>query len=149
MQISTRHFGVINFCKEDIIEFDEGLPGFKNVRKFIMININLNDGQEDNSPLKWLQCIDDPALAFPVVNPFVFKPDYDIELDNKIAALLGIEKETDVELYAIAVVPEDIKRMSINLRAPLVINVRNRKGMQVILDSDKYSIRHYILGETA
>ncbi|NSW90064.1 MAG: flagellar assembly protein FliW [Firmicutes bacterium] len=149
MVLNTRHFGEIIVQEEAIITFEEGLPGFENVRKFIILDTQNPEEEGNESPFKWLQCVDDPMLAFVIANPFVFRPNYDIELNDEVVELLGIEKEEDVVLYAIAVVPEDIRKISINLKAPLVINVRNMKGMQAILDTDKYSIRHYIMDEIA
>ncbi|HHV96236.1 MAG TPA: flagellar assembly protein FliW [Clostridiaceae bacterium] len=173
MLLNTRHFGEIEIDEENIIYFDEGIPGFNHVKKFVLIGSeNLEERQEDEnevkkkanndscdenscddeealSPFKWLQCVDDPDLAFAIVNPFMIKPDYEIELSDEVIETLEIEKEEDVALYAIVVVPEDISKMTMNLKAPIVINVRNKKGMQAILDTEKYSIRHYIMEEIA
>lgn len=173
MLLNTRHFGEIEIDEKNIIYFDEGIPGFNHVRKFAIIGNEKTedklegggkankeagsdscDGHSDSdtetlSPFCWLQCVDDPDLAFAIVNPFIVKPDYEIELSNEVIETLEIEKEEDVAIFAIVVVPEDITKMTMNLRAPLVINVRNKKGMQVILDTEKYSIRHYIMEEIA
>ena len=149
MILNTRHFGEIAIREEEIITFEEGLPGFENAKKFAILDTCAPGEEEDESPFKWLQCVDDPMLAFAIANPFVFRSDYDIELNDETIEILGIEKESDVVLYAITVVPEDIKKTSINLKAPLVINLKNKKGMQVILDTNKYGVRHYIMDEIA
>ena len=103
------------------------------------------DATETESPFKWLQCVDDPMLAFAIANPFLLKPDYDVELSDEVIEHLEIKKETDVAIYAVVVVPEDVTKMTMNLKAPLVINIRNRKGVQAILDTEEYSIRHYVM----
>jgi len=173
MLLKTRHFGEIEINEKNIITFDEGIPGFTHVRKFIILDTentggrevgekeakkdtdnnnsknNFGDETESLSPFRWLQCVDDPDLAFVIVNPFEFKPDYEVELSIEITKLLKIEKEEDVALYAIVVVPEDITRMTMNLQAPLVINVKSKKGVQTILNTEKYSVRHYIMDEIA
>lgn len=171
MLLKTRHFGEIEIDESKIIRFDDGLPGFSNVRQFIVLETesdedldNKSSGRLDNksnaepnakdsdevlnseSPFKWLQCVDDPMLAFAIVNPFLLKPDYDVELSTEVIEYLDIEKEADVAIYAIVVVPEDITKMTMNLKAPLVMNVQNKKGVQAILDTEEYSIRHYITG---
>lgn len=149
MILNTRHFGEIAVREEEIITFVEGLPGFENEKKFVILDTCASDEEEGESFFKWLQCVDNPMLAFAIANPFVFTPGYEAELNEEVIELLGIEKESDVVLYAIMVVPGDIRKTSINLKAPLVINIRNRKGMQVILDTNKYGIRHYIMDEIA
>lgn len=154
MLLNTRHFGEIEIDERDVITFDEGIPGFTHVRKFIILDTENTedrevDEKESQSPFRWLQCVDDPDLAFVIVNPFEFKPDYEVELSIEVTKLLKIEKEEDVALYAIVVVPEDITRMTMNLQAPLVINVKSKKGVQTILNTEKYSVRHYIMDEIA
>lgn len=149
MLLSTRHFGEIDIDEQTIITFDEGLPGFENLRKFVLLDTEDNKKGESDSPFKWLQCVDDPMIAFAIANPFAFVPDYDIEINDEVVKSLEIEKEEDIMVYGILVIPEDIRKMSINLKAPLIINIKNKKGMQVILDTDKYKIRHYIMDEIA
>lgn len=142
MQLDTKHFGLMEIDEKGIIYFPEGLPGFENIRKFTLLS---NDDKE--SPFKWLQSVDEPGLAFVVADPFLIKKDYDIEIKDEILTALGVEKPEDILVYSIVVVPEDISKISINLKAPVVINTGNHKGMQVILDTDRYGVRHYILEE--
>lgn len=142
MIISTRHFGQIEVTEEKILTFEDGIPAFESVKKFILI-----DNENKESLFRWLQCVDEPSLAFTVVNPFVLKQDYDISLDDETINTLEIEKPEDVLIYAIVVVPEDMTQISMNLKAPVIINTKNNKGAQVILDTDKYSVRHYIVKE--
>jgi len=142
MLLKTRHFGEIEVDDEKIITFDAGLPGFEELKDFLII-----EGSDDTSPFKWLQCVSDPQIAFAIANPFMIVRDYDFEISDEDAARLGIEKGEDIAVYAIVVVPENPERMTMNLKAPLIINSRNRKGAQIILDTDKYTVRHYILDE--
>lgn len=142
MLLKTKHFGEIEIEENNVLKFDNGLPGFEPCKKYIL----LKNGDEA-SPFKWLQCVDHPELAFAVADPFPIVRDYDFELDDECAKSLGIEKSEDVAVYVIVVVPEDYKKMSMNLKAPLIINSRNNKGAQIILDTGKYTVRHYILDE--
>jgi len=142
MILKTRHFGELDINESDIIEFSRGIPGFETVKQFILIN-----HEEENSPFKWLQSVDSPRLAFVLINPFAVKRDYEIELDDETLNELEIKNESDVEVYSIVVVPEDMNKMTMNLQAPVVINWRTRKGKQVILDTDRYGVRHYVLEE--
>lgn len=142
MQLDTRHFGVIEIDGRDVVRFPDGLPGFENVREFVIL-----DSSGGESPFKWLQSVDEPELAFAIVNPFSIKKDYNIEVKQEAVEDLGIESQADVAVYAIVVVPGDISRVSMNLKAPIIINTKNNKGSQVILDTDKYGVRHYIVDE--
>lgn len=142
MLLQTKHFGEIEIEEKSIIEFDSGLPGFEELKKYILI------GNENEAyPFKWLQCVSDPGIAFAVANPFLIVRDYDFELSNDAVNKLEIDKGEDVAVYVIMVVPEDYQKISMNLKAPLIINSRNKKGAQIILDTDKYTVRHYILDE--
>lgn len=142
MLINTRHFGEIEVDEKGIIHFEEGLPGFANYHKFVLL------GTEDmESPFKWLQSVEDGNLAFALVNPFAIKPDYDIDIDDEYVKALGIQSPNDVLVFAVVVVSQDILKCSMNLKAPVIINVRNKKGAQIILDTNRYGVRHYIADE--
>ena len=142
MQLITKHFGTIEIEESGIIDFPDGIPGFENSKKFIV----LGDGDE-SSPFKWLQSVDFPELAFAVVDPFAVKKDYDIEISDDVLKQLEISSLKEVLIYSIVVVPEDLSKISMNLIAPVIINTRTKKGAQVVLDTDRYGVRHYILEE--
>jgi flagellar assembly factor FliW len=142
MIIKTRYFGELDIRDEDIIRFGHGIPGFENVKRFVLI-----DSDEEGLPFKWIQGVDEPKPAFVIVDPFVIRRDYEINLNDEVLDELEIKSQSDVLVFCIVVVPEDISKMTVNLQAPLVINTVNRKGRQLILDTDRYSVRHYILEE--
>lgn len=142
MLLNTKHFGEIEIDESKIITFKEGIPGFENLKRYIV----LYNGVE-TSPFRWLQCVDDGQLAFAVINPFMILGNYDIEIPEETVESLNIESITDVMVLAIVVVPEDPNKMTMNLKAPVIINTKNNSGMQVVLDTDMYSVRHYIVEE--
>jgi len=142
MIIETTHFGQIEIIEENILDFEEGILGFEDVRRFGIIN-----SEDPESPFSWIQAIEKPELAFALVNPFAIKKDYDFELNDQDASSLRIENPTQVAIFAIVVIPEDTKRISMNLKAPIIVNTKNRKAAQIILNSDKYMVRHFILDE--
>ena len=142
MLINTKHFGEIEIDEKGIVFFDGGLPGFEELRKFALLM-----QEKDNTPFHWLQSIEDPGIAFVIVNPLELKKDYDIEVNDLVLDSIGIEKPEDILVYSIVVIPQDIKKISMNLKAPIIINKEKRKGIQTVLDTDRYSVRHFILEE--
>jgi flagellar assembly factor FliW len=144
MILQSKYFGRIEFAEEKIITFEHGIIAFEGMKRFFII-----DNEDENNPLWWLQSVDDPEILFVVINPFTFKPDYDFELLPQDAEELEIEKPEDVVVLAIVVVPEDIKQMTANLLAPVIINIRQRKGKQVVLQDKRYSTKHLIIEELA
>jgi len=144
MILNTRHFGKIEIDPEQILTFEEGLLGFESIRRYVLI-----PNPDKEVPFHWLQAVDDPDLAFVVTIPFLFKEDYEFDIPDKVIKQLEIEKQEDVVVYSIAVVPEDIRKMTINLQGPLIINGKNKKGKQIVLDDNTYSLKYRIFQETA
>ncbi|ACL74486.1 flagellar assembly protein FliW [Ruminiclostridium cellulolyticum] len=142
MLVKTTHFGEINIKDEDIIEFSEGIVGFEDIHRYGIIR-----NQNSDSPFSWLQAVEKSELAFAVVDPFVIKKDYDFVLSDEYVKALDINDPSQVNVYAIVVVPDDLTKISMNLKAPVIVNKDNRKAAQVILDTDEYTVRHYIMDE--
>ncbi|TYQ15018.1 UNVERIFIED_CONTAM: flagellar assembly factor FliW [Acetivibrio alkalicellulosi] len=142
MLFNTKHFGKIEIDQNKIIEFKDGIPGFEDQKRFIV----LHDGDE-NSPFRWMQSIDNTDLAFAVVNPMFIVADYDGEIPYEAIKTLEIERIEDIMVLSILVVTEEVEKISMNLKAPIIINTKNNRGMQVVLDTDRYSVRHYIVEE--
>ena len=142
MVLKTRYFGELDIKESDIFHFKHGVPGFEEVKRFILI-----DNEQEGSPFKWLQGVDEPKPAFVIVDPFAIRKDYEINLGDEVLSELDINDAKTVSVYCIVVVPDDIKKMTVNLQAPLIFNVASRKGRQLILDTDRYGVRHYVLEE--
>jgi len=146
MKLNTKNFGQLDIHEEQIISFPEGIPGFEEERQFVIVN-----NEDEQNPFHWLQSVNNPNLAFVIVNPFIIFSDYTIDLPETVQDRLKIKDEKDVAVYSIVVVPEDIKKMTANLLGPIIINVRERLGKQVILNDSRYTTKHYIFpqGEEA
>ncbi|QUH24925.1 flagellar assembly protein FliW [Serpentinicella alkaliphila] len=142
MLINSKHFGEIEIEKEKILKFVDGIPGLNNLTEYVIL-----DNEDADIPFKWLQSVEDEDVTFVILNPFIFKPDYDFVINDSTITRLEIENEKDIIVYSIVVVPEDITKMTANLAAPIIINSMNKKAKQVILEGDKYSIKHYIMDE--
>src|SRR5699024_10523508 len=130
--------------KEDIIKFPEGLPGFQEEKEFIIIN-----SLEEDDPFQWMQSVKNSRLSFIVINPFLLVLDYDFKLSESTVEKLKIKDEKDVAVFSIVVVPEDIKKMTINLAGPIIINAKERLGKQIVLDDDRYSTKYYLFPQEA
>lgn len=139
MQIETKFFGQIEIGEKDIITFEDGIPGFPDLRKFALLH--------DNQYLSYFQSIDNKGVCFVVIPPAAIVENYNIEISDDTVAKLGVEKPDDVAIYAIVNLNEDMNKITANLKAPLLINVQNNKGVQEILDDNRYDIRHKIMKE--
>lgn len=144
IEINTRDYGKIEVDETAIIRFDDGIIGFSGYRDYVL----LNDGA-DQSPFRCLQSIDESGLAFIVLDPCSVRPDYEISIDENLTELLSIKDAdiSDVVVLSIAVVPDDVKNMSVNLKAPIIINAASRRGAQYIVDGADYGVRHLISDE--
>lgn len=138
MLIKTKHFGEVEIDEANILSFEEGVFGFEEEKSFIL----LYDGEGEASPFCWLQAIGDEKICLPLINPVSYFPNYDPEIAGGLVARIGELKEEDLELFTVVVVPENIKKMTTNLMAPILVNVKTKKGIQVIVQDEEYQIRH-------
>ena len=141
MNVKTRHFGDVEIDERKVITFDSGLFGFENYKKYIL----LYDSSTDEIPnIQWLQSIDEELLALPVMIPTTILADYNPEVEDENLASIGEFKDEDISILVTVTVPIDIKNMSINLKAPIVINTETMKGCQVIAENPEYEIKFKI-----
>lgn len=125
------------------IFFDKGLLGLENCK-----NYNIED-VEDNENYKILSSIEDNDIQLVIMNPYSIKSDYEIDIPEDVVKNLKISKKEDVLLYTTVVLNSNYKKMTTNLRAPLVINEKTLLGEQIILPKDVYEIKHPIYKEEA
>ena len=142
MKLRTKHFGEIDYDSQLVISFDEGLPGFPDHKKFVIL---LESAQEDT--FCWLQSVEDGQLAFALINIYNVKPDYNPLVNSEEVESLGSLGDNNLLIYNVVVIPDDIKQMRANLRAPIVINPTTKKGKQVILDNEDYQLKYKIFDE--
>lgn len=134
--LKTRYFGEIPFADEDVLSFPRGMPAFEERRAWIL----LDDGE---SSVRWLQSIDDEGPALPVTAPDVVMPDYNARISEDDLELVGAPEASDLVLLAVLSVPEvEPWRMTVDLRAPILVNIRTRRAVQVIALDEEYSVRH-------
>lgn len=133
MAVRTKLFGEISIEDDKIITFEKGIIGFPQLKKFALIH----DSENENTNIQWLQSLDDGAVAFPVMDPSCVVDEYNPVVSDELMERLGEYKvDNDLAVAVILRVPSDIKDMSVNLKAPVIINTRNNKAIQLIVESD-------------
>ena len=138
MQIETKHFGIVNIDESKIIIFEEGIFGFKNVKKFIL----LYDQGEEGGPFVWMQAVEEPKVCLPLVNPMIWFTDYTPEVDDEVIQKIGELNPKILDVFTVVVVPEKIENMTTNLKAPILVNRETKKGCQAIVNDEVYDVRH-------
>ena len=141
MLIQTKYFGKIDLEESKIITFDQGIMGFEECKQYTIL-YDIEDGE--NPAISWLQSTQEPGLALPVINPFIIKPDYNPVVEDELLKPLGEINEDNLVLLLTVTVPADIKNMSVNLKAPFIINVDTRKGRQAIVENQDYEIKYKV-----
>lgn len=137
MRINTTNFGEMEIQKDQIITFDEGLPGFEDQKEYVLLN---NYDTEDPVPFMWLQATQNPDLALVVAIPFFLKPDYEVDIPDEVVSTLDIKDPSDVGIYSVVRIQDKVEDMTFNLLSPIVINAKNHKGVQVVQDSAVWRI---------
>jgi len=134
MELNAKYFSRIEYCKEEIITFEDGLYGFQDKKNFILIYF-----ENTNDNFLCMQSIDDENLAFLMINPYHFLTDYEVILSDEDTHNLNISNADNVRTYAVCVVSDDANKSTANLKCPIIINIENNKAKQIILEESAYS----------
>ncbi|PFA67363.1 flagellar assembly protein FliW [Bacillus sp. AFS015802] len=143
MKINTKYHGDIDVKSEDVLTFEHGIPGFGEEKQFVLLPL------PENEWFHILQSVTTSQLGFVVTNPFMFFKEYDFELDQTSVELLEHPVEKEVQVLSILTIREALHESTANLQAPLIINLANRKGKQVILTNSDYQTKHLIFTQPA
>lgn len=139
MLLNTRLFGEIIVKDEEIINFTNPILGFDDYKQYILIE------KESIFPTFWLQSVNNPNLAFPVISPFSVNDDYSIKLHTHDLDDISLKDIDDALILTLMVVPQTISSIRTNLRAPIIYNPVNKVAKQLILQEDKYPVNYYIM----
>lgn len=142
MKIDTKYFGEIEIGDEKIVHFDNGILGFEDYKDYTILYDIDSDGK---SFFSWLQSVDEKMLSFPIVNPLKADENYNPKVNDEMLKPIGNYSDEDLAVFLLATIPADVKETSVNMRAPLIINVATKKGIQIILDSPEYEIKHKLI----
>jgi flagellar assembly factor FliW len=131
----TSRFGPCSYRESEVLSFPWGLPGFSALRRFVVL-------QGESTPnFLWLQSLEEPKTALPLIDPWSVFEEYDPHLPSYARIALDLQNPDDFTILAICVVGREAREMTVNLLAPLVVNLRTRTGRQITLDSGNYLVR--------
>ncbi len=137
MQITTKVFGEITIDDDKIIHFPKGIIGFPDLTEFTLVH----DEEKGTDSIHWLQSIQEPAFAMPVMDPLIVCPDYNPEADDELFNVLGEIKPDELLVLVTVTVPKDLTKMSVNLKGPIVINAAEKRALQIIVEGDEYKVK--------
>ena len=137
--ITTKLFGEIGVDEEKVIKFVSGIVGFPDLTDFLLIH-----DSEGNGNIQWLQSVQEPAFAMPVMNPLLVKDDFNPVIEDELLKPLGLKSPEDFFVLVTVTVPKEIEKMSVNLMAPIIICGETRKANQIIVDQEGYIVKYPI-----
>ncbi len=141
MELVTKYHGVREYSDEDVIVFKKGLPGFKELKKFIIFPL------ESNEVFSILHSIENIEVGLILVSPFTIIKDYEFKIPDNYIKELEIAKPEEVLVLTTVTLNSNIENMTTNLKAPIIINIKEKLGEQLILDNDKYKIKQPLFKE--
>ena len=143
MIISNTRFGDIEYSADDIITFNDGIIGFPENSEFLLLN------HKPNTPFRWLQSLQDPALAFLVAFPEAIVPGYSPVVDDSVVTELSLSEDTPKLLLTTVTIPAGKpKEMTTNLLGPIIVNGSTMQAKQVILTDDAYTVKHRVFARS-
>lgn len=138
MKVKTTRFGEIDFAEDKLLHMPRGLLGFQQYKSYVILD------HDDTGRIKWLQCVDAPDLAFVIADPIAFFNDYNFMLKEEFLSIIDIKKGDEIVTVVVMTIHDGGQRITVNLQAPIVINSRVRKGMQIICDEPDLSSQHQV-----
>ena len=139
MKVKTAHFGEVEVSEDNIYKAVAPVPGFPDSSQFFFIE------RDKIKPFRWLQSVEDENLTFVVVEPSNFFHDYDPKFGAFDLKQIGITRQEDTLIMAIVVLPDDLAKMTANLRGPLIINPKTKLFKQVFIETDRWTVRESIV----
>ena len=137
MQIDTTRFGAMEIEEQLLLHFPDGLLGFPERRDYVIFD------HDREAPFKWLQAIDDPELAFVIMDPCLFVPNYRLDVQPEDLQELRVNDPGDLVVFVLVTIPpSDPAQMTANLQGPVLVNAENRWAKQLVLSNSPYHTRH-------
>lgn len=141
MLVNTKYFGEIDLDENKVITFEHGIMGFEEYKRYTIL---YDLDEDDKATISWLQSLEEPGFALPVVNPLSVKSDYNPIIEDEVLNSLGEIVDENLVILLTLTVPNDITKMSVNLKAPFIINSDTRKGCQIIVENQDYEVKYNV-----
>jgi flagellar assembly factor FliW len=143
VKVATKPYGFKEVDERQKLTFPLGLLGFEPLKEYVLLDA-------ERQPFYWLQSVDVEQVAFILINPFLFKPDYELDIDDDSIKEIGItDPKTEALIFSVVTIPQDGSPMTANLQGPLIINRKTRIGIQAVLTDPEYKTKHDIMSELA
>ena len=139
MLAQTRFFGEVDIDEEKVLTFDDGIIGFEDMKRWTVL-YDIERGGDN--PISWFQSLDYPGPALPVVSPYYVTEKYEPVVEDELLVSLGEFKDEELLVYLTLTIPkENPGETTANFKAPIIINPKNHKGLQIIVNNEDYPIK--------
>jgi flagellar assembly factor FliW len=142
VKVATKAYGLIEVDPRQKIIFPQGLFGFESFKEYMLLDA-------ERQPFYWLQSVDVEGIAFILINPFLFRPDYEVNINNEELADIDILSPEKALIFSIVTIPPGGGPMTANLQGPLIINRDTRTGKQAVLTDSRWKTKHDVMAELA
>jgi flagellar assembly factor FliW len=139
MRVMTKAYGEMDVDERQKLTFASGLFGFEELRDFVLLDA-------EQQPFYWLQSVESPETAFILVNPFLFRPDYELDISDDELLTIGLDSPEKALIFAIVTIPAS-GPITVNLQGPLVVNRDNHHAKQAVLTDSRWTTRHDLMAE--
>lgn len=140
MIVDSKPFGAIEVDERQILYFPYGILGFEHLRKFALLDAT-------QPPFYWLQSLEQQEIAFVLIDPAIFRPDYDPDIQKEDQLDIGIKNDQDRLIFSIVTIPGNQEMMTANLQGPIVVNKHTKQSRQCISSDSRWKVKHYVLEE--
>lgn len=138
MLAKTKFFGEVELDDDKVLEFPHGIIGFEDFRKFAII---YDEGNKNAINISWLQSLEEPSLALPVIDPLAIASDYAPMIEDELLIPLGDSADEDLLFLLAMTVPSDMTKVTANMKAPFIVNAATKKGVQLIVENEDYPVK--------
>ncbi len=142
IRIQTKAYGPLDVDERQVLHFPDGLLGFEKFKDYALLDAA-------QKPFFYLQSMDVSELAFVLIDPFLFRPDYSVDADDALLSSVGIERPEDALVLSIVTVPADGSPITANLMGPLIVDRASRRGVQAVMTDPRWQTKHDVLAELA
>jgi flagellar assembly factor FliW len=142
LKVATRDFGSVDINEIQKIHFPDGLIGLESFKDYALLDAV-------KPPYYYLQSLDSTGTAFYLIDPFLFRPDYEMDISDDELAEIGIKNPESALLFVLLTIPESGNEMTANLKGPIIINRESREAKQIVLDGPRWKTKHNVLSELA